>query len=79
MSLTLTRESRMDLAGDVWYSAEEAALHCGCHAQTIRKACRMRELAHRQKGQFGHLRIRKSELDRWMKRDEVPALRVARG
>ena len=79
MSIALnSTPNRLELAADVWLSGEEAALYCGVHIQTIRKAARLRELAHPRKGQYG-LRCKKSALDAWMKRGEVPVRRLVRG
>lgn len=55
----------------------EAAKYASTHDQTIRQACRLRELEHERRGQQGQIRIRLSQLERWLSRDRVRARRGA--
>ena len=72
-------QNRLEIEADIWLAPKEAAEYAGHHPQTILKACRMKELGHCRRGQYGHIRIRRSEVDRWMRRHEVPVRRSARG
>ncbi|GMU56470.1 MAG: hypothetical protein AMXMBFR33_56160 [Candidatus Xenobia bacterium] len=59
-------------------SLKEAAELACCHHQTLRQAIRHREIeVVRRGGVRGHIFIRLSALDSWIKRTTIPASRVA--
>ena len=53
----------------------EAARLAGVHVDTLRDAVRLREVAAVRHGARGHIRIRLSEIDRWLRRQTIPARR----
>jgi excisionase family DNA binding protein len=54
--------------------AEESARYCGCHVETLREAARRGEIAViRGSGKHSRMKFRLSELNRWLKHQEVPA------
>lgn len=61
----------MKPALDPWLTVPEAAAHLSYHPQTIRKLIRSRELTISRRGRRGHIRVRQSELDRWMRAGEM--------
>jgi len=58
---------------------EAAATYAGRHAQTLRDAARAGELSYIRKGDRGHYRFRRSDLDKWLLRMTVPARKVYQG
>lgn len=59
--------------------AEAAEYLGGMHPVELRKLVRQRELACVRRGDRGFIRIRLSELNRWLDRNTVPARRLAVG
>lgn len=54
----------------------EAAELSGRHPQTLRQAVRQRELPAIRRGRRGHILIRLSALDAWLRRDTIPERRI---
>ncbi|WP_165164942.1 helix-turn-helix domain-containing protein [Corynebacterium qintianiae] len=54
----------MTIQHDPWLTADQAAAACGAHPQTIRKACRRRDLHASKRGRIWM--IRRSDLDTWI-------------
>lgn len=62
---------------DPWYPLVAAAQYVGVHPQTLRQAIREREIAASRRGDYGHYRLRLSELNRWALSHETPARKRA--
>jgi len=59
--------------------AEAAEYLGGLHPVELRKLVRQRELACVRRGERGYIRIRLSELNRWLESNTIPARRRASG
>lgn len=59
--------------------AEAAEYLGGLHPVELRKLVRQRELACVRRGERGFIRIRLSELNRWLEANTIPARRRASG
>lgn len=77
--MSKVQEIQKAVPPDPWYSIGGASAYCSCHPQTIRTAARLGELTHSRSGPLGHYRFKQSELDRWMKRNEIPARKGGAG
>ena len=58
---------------------QEAAQYAGVHAQTLRTAARVGEIAFIRRGHLGHYKFRVSALDAWLARFTTAARRVYNG
>lgn len=56
---------------DAWMTVQQASEYTGYHPQTLRKLIRMGDLACIRRGGSGHIRIRRSALDQWARRNTV--------
>ena len=56
----------------------EAAELAACHPQTLRKAVRRRELSVVRRGPRGHVKVRLSALEAWLRSQTIPARRSGR-
>lgn len=54
--------------GDPWLTAGEAAAYARCHIQTLRTALRTKELNGCRRGNRGWIKIKKSWIDKWLKK-----------
>lgn len=63
---------------DPFYTVDQAAEYLQLSGSRIRKAIARRELAHSRtcKSSRGHIRIRQSALDAWMRRNETTSRRL---
>lgn len=63
---------------DPIFNIHQAAEYCNRHVQTLRKEVRERELGCLRRGRQGRMFFRQSQLDAWLKRQEVrPARQVS--
>ena len=63
------------LQRDELLTAAEAASYLRIHPREFRRMVAEREIAVVRRGDRGHIRIRLSELNRWVRRNERPARR----
>lgn len=71
-----TPTNRTTISFDQAYPIELAAELAGCSVETLRRAVRRREIAAIRNGARGHIKIRASALDSWLKRQTISALRA---
>lgn len=68
------------LRHDPALSLQEAAGYLGgMHPVELRRLIRMREISVIRRGDRGHIKIRLSELNRWLEANTIPARRLAVG
>lgn len=60
---------------DPLLTIDQAAALLAMHPQTVRKMVRQRELAAIRRSQRGYIKIRVSELQRWIRSKEMPRSR----
>lgn len=67
------------MSDDPFFTVRQAAEYLGCSQTLIRNAIAQKVLTHSRtcKSSRGHIRIRRSALDAWMKRNETQARRLA--
>lgn len=65
------------LQRDPALSLAEAAIYLSVHPVELRGMARRREIAVIRRGDRGHIKIRLSELNRWLEANTVPARRLA--
>ncbi len=61
----------MNLSQDKVMTISEAAKHCACHANTLRRATKSGELEHIRMGPTGQRKFRMSALNAWLDRHTV--------